>query len=145
MTSIICTMRDAMTISDFHVQTVSVLTQRFIEACARAAAPHLPLEDSLRSRAASPPEGARIARTLYRFETFRRLFGCFCENEEHRVDVIDEELLRYTPIFFSKFAPWENAQLGCIHDFLASEMIPGKDMRSHHTGNYGSLTHCLFL
>ena len=146
VTTIICTMRDAITISDFHLQVVSVLTQRFIQACARAAPIHLPLEHSLRSRPASPSEEDRIARTLYRFETFRRLFGCFCTNPEHPVHWTDEEpLLHYTLIFFSKFAPWENAQLGCINDFLAREVMPGEFMISHYTDNLGLLTHCLFL
>lgn len=34
--------------------------------------------------------------------------------------------------FFSKFAPWENAQLACVHDFLAWEVIPVFDEVAKH-------------
>ena len=137
ITSIICTMRDAIKIGDFHSQVVSVLTQRFIQACARAA-PSLPtLEESLRWNPASPSERTRIARTLYRFETFRKLFGCFWDS--------DRALLHYSSIFFSKFAPWENAQLGCIHDFLAREVMPGEYTLSFCKGGNDLLIYCFSL
>ncbi|KAL6366094.1 hypothetical protein LRP88_00190 [Fusarium phalaenopsidis] len=59
-------------------------------------------------------EWERIERVLYRFELFRKLFGRFHQSEG--------KLKPLAKSFFQKFAPWENAQLGCIHDFLAREV-----------------------
>ncbi|KAM5351173.1 hypothetical protein ACJ41O_003896 [Fusarium nematophilum] len=115
---------EGLALGDFHVQTVSPLTQSFVEACSKRSGWQRPLEESLQTRPLSRTERERIERALYRFEMFRRLFGCFGEE-------IDE-LLNFATTFFSKFAPWESAQLGCIHDFLARELLPAfNDVAEH--------------
>ncbi|KAI0013801.1 hypothetical protein F4779DRAFT_561416 [Xylariaceae sp. FL0662B] len=114
------TMRDALTLGNFHFQIVLPLTKKFTEACARTISNFpIPL-NGLSSRPMSRSEEDRIARAFYRFEMFRRLFGCFNKSVEAEVE-------RFHQIFFFKFAPWENAQLGCIHDFLHNQISPAAD------------------
>ncbi|KAJ4215845.1 hypothetical protein NW759_009705 [Fusarium solani] len=107
-------MTDALTPSNFHIQTVSILAQRFIVIYTERHDWQEPLKESIEKRPVSRLEWDRIERVLYRFELFRKLFGRFVQNEE--------ELLPLAKSFLKKFAPWENAQLGCIHEFLAREV-----------------------
>ncbi|RSM15796.1 hypothetical protein CDV31_004738 [Fusarium ambrosium] len=107
-------MAEALIINDFHVNTVLPLAQRFVVICTERCEWQKPLWESIQERPVSQTEWGRIERVLYRFEMFRRLFG--------RFDVILEELMPFAKSFFRKFAPWENAQLGCIYDFLATEV-----------------------
>jgi hypothetical protein len=95
-------LNEALSLGDFHLNVVSVLVQRFIQACTKKAKWQKPLDKSLQSRPASLAEKARIARVLYRFETFRRLFGCIGNS----VNVMD-----YTAMFLTKYSPWENIKL----------------------------------
>ncbi|KAJ3544169.1 hypothetical protein NM208_g3196 [Fusarium decemcellulare] len=106
-------MTEALILNDFHVQTVLPLAQRFVVICTERYEWQEPLWESVQERPVSQTEWERIERTLYRFELFRRLFG--------RFDRSAEKLIPLAKSFFSKFAPWENAQLGCIHDFLTRE------------------------
>ncbi|OTA69566.1 hypothetical protein K449DRAFT_418954 [Hypoxylon sp. EC38] len=122
-------MRDARALGDFHLKVVSKLTHRFIQACAKASSSEFPLENSLCLYPVSESERERIERALYRFEIFRRLFSCFSDREEY--------LLPYAATFFSKFAPWENAQLICIHEFLAREIIPVFNDVAEHDITWG--------
>jgi hypothetical protein len=110
-------MQDAVALDDYHHRVILKLAQRFIQACGRASSFRLEIGNSLQSHPPSISEQARIVRSLYRFETFRRLFGCLGN--------MDNEILHLVIVFFSKFAPWENAQLACIHDFLAWQVRPG--------------------
>lgn len=67
---------------------------------------------------ASPQEGHRIERALYRFEIYCNLFREF---KKLQSVALEEQ----RPMFFAHFAPWENEQLGCIHDFLVEIVSPG--------------------
>lgn len=58
-----------------------------------------------------PSETYRIERTFYVFELYCSLFGHFQWSCKDQLD-----------LFFKRFAPWENEQLACIHDFLLDEM-----------------------
>ena len=64
-------------------------------------------------------EMCRIERALYRFEIY---CNCFRESPKTQSSVYGEQ----KRLFFAHFAPWENEQLGCIHDFLARLVMPGK-------------------
>lgn len=73
----------------------------------------------------STNEITRIERTLYRFEIYCNVFGryaqfTFIPGAEQRA------------VFFSKFAPWENEQLGCVHDYLAGAVKQGKNYIKNH-------------
>jgi hypothetical protein len=107
-------MHDSLIISRLHVNVVSCLTDKFIHACSKTT--HVPLGASLEIRPASQTEKDRISRVLYRFEIFRKLLGCFSNEYE----------LHLSFLFFSRFAPWKNEQLQCIHDFLAQEVMIGE-------------------
>lgn len=122
--SITWTMRDALSLSDFHLEVVSPLTQRFIQNCSNESTPPFRLDASLQSCPATRSEEGRIARALYRFEMFRRLFSreSILDGDEKRTWLHD--CVR----FFSKFAPWENSQLGCVYDFLTREMVTGTNI-----------------
>ncbi|KAI1080250.1 hypothetical protein F5B20DRAFT_541391 [Whalleya microplaca] len=109
------TMRDALTLSKFHLQVVSTLAKRLTHTCARESSTMCPLKDSFSSFPLSRSEEDRIARALYRFELFRKLFGCF-------TFFFEETHNQLHNIFFTKFGPLENAQLGCIHDLLGIEI-----------------------
>lgn len=117
------TMNKANLLCDFHLQVVCPLKEKFIMSLGHGFFPYteqlgLSLRDDLWLHPISRLEEERIYRNLYRFEIFRKLFGHFCWREE--------DLLEYSQGFFGKFTKWELAQLGCIHDFLAREIIPGK-------------------
>ncbi|KAF4420427.1 zinc finger domain-containing protein [Fusarium austroafricanum] len=72
-------------------------------------------------------ETCRIERALYRFEVFRNILS--------KSRSIEEE----TNIFFANFAPWENEQLGCIHDFLVRAVSPAFDDVAEHDIAWGEL------
>lgn len=113
----VISMTEAFILDDFHVHTVSPLAERFIAICTERYEWQEPLWESIQERPVSKAEWERIERVLYRFELFRKLFGRFNKSEA--------ELRPLVKSFFQKFAPWENAQLGCIHDFLAREVGQG--------------------
>ncbi|KAI1251469.1 hypothetical protein MGN70_006037 [Eutypa lata] len=132
ITSTTWTMCEALELERFHVQTVYPLAQRFIKSCAKLSPPRV-IEISLSSRPTSRLEEERIMRALYRFEVFRKLFGRF------RWRVRDSTVsTTLTNLFFSKFAPWENAQLACIHDFLAREVMPAFNDIAEHDITWGA-------
>ncbi|CAJ2513948.1 Uu.00g020670.m01.CDS01 [Anthostomella pinea] len=106
---------DALALNDFHRHVVSRLLDRFLRACSQTS--EFPLQQSFESSPATPREKDRIARGLYRFETFRELFGCLSYQGQMLTD--------YAAIFLSRYPPWEIAQIGCMNDFLAREVIPG--------------------
>ena len=65
----------------------------------------------------TPSEHRRIQRAFYRFEIYCNLFRfrkppAFDINEQRTV-------------FFSRFSPWVNEQLGCVHDYLFYKLSPG--------------------
>ena len=58
----------------------------------------------------------RIERSFYTFEIYCSLFG----KSRSRLSLNDQ-----LDLFFNRFAPWENEQLACVHDFLLDELKPG--------------------
>ena len=66
----------------------------------------------------TPGELHRIHRALYRFEIFCNLFR---SRKSLAFGMCDQRTL-----FFSNFSPWENEQLGCIHDYLFYKVYPGR-------------------
>ena len=88
--------------------------------------------------APSVAEMIRIKRILYRFELYCNLF-----RKPHHDRMIRGErncLIQPPPfgkveqrdIFFDRFSPWENEQLGCIHDYLIEEItVPFNDVAMH--------------
>lgn len=105
------TMHEALAMSNLH-SVVREFTDRFIRNCSLSS--YVQLEKSLHSQAPTPKERSRIMRALYRFELFCRLSSG-----------LDDRIFDCLPAFPSAFTPLEHAQLGCIHDFLAGEVIPG--------------------
>ena len=88
--------------------------------------------------APSVAEMIRIKRILYRFELYCNLF-----RKPHHSRMIRGErncLIQPPPfgkmeqrdIFFDRFSPWENEQLGCIHDYLIEVItVPFNDVAKH--------------
>ena len=88
--------------------------------------------------APSAAEMTRIKRILYRFELYCNLF-----RKPHHDRMIRGErncLIQPSPfgkeeqrdIFFDMFSPWENEQLGCIHDHLIEQItVPFNDVAKH--------------
>jgi hypothetical protein len=66
-------------------------------------------------------EICRIERALYRFEIYCNFFR---ESLKAQSSVYGEQ----RQLFFANFAPWENEQLGCIHDFLVRVISPGQSV-----------------
>lgn len=78
-------------------------------------------------------EVTRIERTLYRFELYCNLFResaqfTFIPGAEQRA------------VFFSKFSPWENEQLACVHDYLAEAVRKGNALTKNNRNPYSKLT-----
>lgn len=90
-------------------------------------ATHVELGKSLNTSPPSAAETARIARAFYRFELFRKLVG-YQGISNASVSACE---------FFSKFAPWKNAKLACVHEFLAWEVIPVFDDVARHDVVWG--------
>lgn len=105
-------MNEAFALANTHFYVVA-FTERFLEKCSITTG--VKLRQSFRLSPPSPAEKARIARAFYRFEFFRRLLALVWSES------YDKEC---TPVLH-QFQPWELCQLGCIHDFLAYEVIPG--------------------
>lgn len=88
--------------------------------------------------APSCTEMIRIKRILYRFELYCNLFrnpsydrmirgerNCLLKPSPFRAQ-------EQRPIFFDKFSPWENEQLGCIHEYLIEVItLPFNDVAEH--------------
>lgn len=87
----------------------------------------------------------RIRRVLYRFELYCNLFrkpgfdrmlrgerNCLIQPSPFKAQ-------EQRGIFFDMFSPWENEQLGCIHDYLIEEItVPFNDVAEHDV-NWGEL------
>ena len=63
----------------------------------------------------------RIERSLYVFDLYKILFRRTKQSRKGRFTSKDQ----WTTLF-SKFAPWETEQLGCIYDYLFDMITPGK-------------------
>ncbi|KAH6673485.1 hypothetical protein B0J14DRAFT_49773 [Halenospora varia] len=78
--------------------------------------------------ALSSTEITRIERSFYIFETYCNLFRSN-ENLDVPSFLSDEE---QHDLIFSKFAPWEANQIGCIYTFLQTEIKPAyNDIKTH--------------
>ncbi|KAK7751889.1 hypothetical protein SLS62_006190 [Diatrype stigma] len=103
-------MARALELERTHVH-VAALAERFIQRCSETT--QVGLGDTFTLLPPSSTEKTRIARALYLFETFCTLFG-----------YMNPRKLSESVHFLRKYEPWEIAQLGVIHDFLAREIIP---------------------
>lgn len=65
----------------------------------------------------SPTEYFRVCRAFYRVEL---LFDLFRSDPETASAGIEKRL------FLSRHPPWENEQLGCVHDFLEKKLSDGR-------------------
>ncbi|WEW57319.1 hypothetical protein PRK78_002784 [Emydomyces testavorans] len=113
------TLASALPIGKLH-NYVSAFAQMFVS--------NVSIKESLRGAGWLDPtydETCRIERALYRFEVFRNIFSKSRSREEER------------NIFFANFAPWENEQLGCIHDFLVRAVSPAFDDVAEHDITWG--------
>ena len=90
--------------------------------------------------APSSSEMRRIKLTLHRYELYCNLFRHPTHDRMVRDKLNRNRLVRPQPfgaherrkVFFDKFSPWENEQLGCIHDFLVQEITaPFRDVAKH--------------
>lgn len=64
-------------------------------------------------------ENERFSRAFYRVELFYRLFRSEAVGKPGQVD--NTVILEY----LSRHPPWENEQLGCVHDFLERRLTRG--------------------
>ncbi|KAK1958615.1 hypothetical protein LY78DRAFT_674291 [Colletotrichum sublineola] len=84
----------------------------------------------------SPTEYFRFCRAFYRVELFYNLFS-------EKVLIVDRQIQSsgvkegINPWFFSKHTPWENEQLGCVHDFLEAELAKASFEVVAHDVNFG--------
>lgn len=90
--------------------------------------------------APSSSEMRRIKLALHRFELHCNLFRYPSHNRMVRNKLDRNRLIRPDPFsaqeqhicFIEKFSPWENEQLGCVHEFLLQELtIPFCDVAKH--------------
>ncbi|KAJ5554104.1 zinc finger domain protein [Penicillium frequentans] len=79
----------------------------------------------------TPSEIYRIERSFYTLELYCSLFGQ-SRSRLSRDDQID--------LFFKRFAPWENEQLACVHDFLLDELKPAFNEVAAHDIRFGELS-----
>ncbi|KAH9884417.1 hypothetical protein F4778DRAFT_762890 [Xylariomycetidae sp. FL2044] len=127
--SVTWTMSQAFELRNFHSDAVLKIVDHFIQACSES--PYIPGNKALFSKTpASQTEKDRIARTLYRFEIYRRLFGILNLHDSR-------ERKRLSYLFLAKFAPWENAQLATIYDFMAREVVSKFDDFAAHDVIWG--------
>ena len=73
--------------------------------------------DDARGSAISRLELSRYERAFYRFELYCNLY------HDLKTPLMSLEERRTT--FFSKFSPWENEQLACVHAYLVRLITPG--------------------
>ncbi|TVY73585.1 hypothetical protein LSUE1_G006855 [Lachnellula suecica] len=64
----------------------------------------------------SENERLRIDRAFYRFEIYCNLFRDF----KNPLFALSEQRV----VFFSRFSPWENEQLACVHEYLLRVVSP---------------------
>ncbi|KAI1371051.1 hypothetical protein F4677DRAFT_436620 [Hypoxylon crocopeplum] len=105
----------------FHVDR---LTKKFVEV----ALTNPPLNPS--TSTATCQERCRIERALFRFELYCNLFR---ESMGVQPSIYGEQ----KQLFFANFAPWENEQLGCIHDFLVRAVSPAFNDIAEHDVAWG--------
>lgn len=107
------TLREALHVMDLHKTIQRLATKYSAQALAL-----LQDEELLKSSMLSftPSEIYRIERSFFTLEIYCSLFG----QSRSRLSLNDQ-----IDLFFERFAPWENEQLACVHDFLLDELKPG--------------------
>ncbi|KAF2105204.1 hypothetical protein BDV96DRAFT_695014 [Lophiotrema nucula] len=100
------TLKDAVTVAKVHV-CVSELASQFITTAATKLT-------GCDNRPATRTEESRIQRAMYRFEIFCNLFRGLQEPVSRKL----------WDAFFSRFLPWENEQLACVHDYFDKAVRP---------------------
>ncbi|KAI0973402.1 hypothetical protein F4678DRAFT_477867 [Xylaria arbuscula] len=80
-------------------------------------------------------EICRIERTLYRFEIHCNIFREYKRRFSSSPSTVLSDRKR---LFFDNFAPYENEQLGCIHDFLIQIVSPSFNEVAEHDVNWGA-------
>ncbi|KAI1178163.1 hypothetical protein F4777DRAFT_586814 [Nemania sp. FL0916] len=100
-------------------------------------------------------EKCRIQQALYRFEVYCNLFRELCKDHSRlytyhdppdRTDGRENALYRslfgtyhqQSILFIDNYAPWENEQLGCIHDFLVRAISPAFNDIAEHDIEWGA-------
>ena len=120
-----------------HMSKVHTCVEFFAAEFASAALSKNPTARGLNA-APSAAEVIRIKRILYRFELYCNLFrkprcdqmirgerNCLIQPSPFGMEEQQE-------LFFNMFSPWENEQLGCIHDYLIEQItIPFNDVAMH--------------
>ena len=100
-------MKDALSIANLQSSVGefarSFLSNVIADEPVHASLPSTPTASELR----------RFERALYRFEIYRNLFR---QPRNRRERGIGTEFQKR--VFFDRFPPWKNEQLGCIHDLL---------------------------
>lgn len=103
------TLPDAIAVSALHRHV-----QHFASQFARVAIAQIPPCAGVEACAPlSVTERRRIERAFYRFELYRLFFR---QPDGSRAMTLP--LMRQWKLFFSRFSPWENLQLLCVHDYL---------------------------
>lgn len=108
---------DILTVSKLH-QRVQFFAVDF-SLSARAANPIGGSVFDVDSSPLSSSELRRIERTFYYFELYCNLFREGKQNDG-RFDETEQR-----EVFFSKFSPWQNEQLSCIHQYLFRSLSVG--------------------
>ncbi|KJK79987.1 hypothetical protein H634G_04226 [Metarhizium anisopliae BRIP 53293] len=119
-------LQKALQLERLHL-CVSELTQKFVHTTLTT----YPMTQS--KCTATRLERCRIERAFYRFELYCNLFRMLPE--------IGAELpirVEQNKLFFACFAPWENEQLGCIHDFLVRAVSPAFNDIAEHDIAWGA-------
>ncbi|TGJ83304.1 hypothetical protein E0Z10_g5440 [Xylaria hypoxylon] len=107
-------LKNALYVGRLHV-CVEQLAKQFAEETL------IELPAARSTSSATYQEGCRIQRALYRFEIYCNLFR---ETPNVQSTVYGEQ----KQLFFANFSPWENEQLGCVHDFLVRAVSPEHDI-----------------
>ncbi|KAK2748554.1 hypothetical protein FQN57_000689 [Myotisia sp. PD_48] len=115
------TFQDAIQIEGFF-QKVHALTISFIETAFSSAILSKKRSKS-HIRPISTAEFCRFYTAFYRFDLYCLLLASDRNKQDFNMD---------WELFLSHFAPWEIEQIGCVHDFLWSQINePFKDVASH--------------
>ncbi|KAH0592215.1 hypothetical protein MHUMG1_10071 [Metarhizium humberi] len=119
-------LQKALQLERLHL-CVSELTQKFVHTTLTT----YPMTQS--ECTATRLERCRIERAFYRFEIYCSLFRMLPEIYAELPTHIEQKRL-----FFACFAPWENEQLGCIHDFLVRAVSPAFNDIAEHDIAWGA-------